>query len=238
MLPRRALTPPTAPLPAWRSKVDALAGRVGARPDLVSRAATALSQCLREASSDEGHTYLPWHRLEAEARRLLREAALQHAAPWDHSDALHLVAQHMHASGRLVAEPPAPAPAEGEEAAAQDAAAQQMQQGGGGGAAHLAPARAHPSFDSVDDLRRYLNERLLGGLVWQRFLGQEHGEARSCSCGWAGLAAPACWPPHPCSRALSPCPRRPACGRDPSDHGGQPGGRAGRPGAGCAGFRA
>lgn len=216
--------------------MDALAARVGARHDLVSRATTALSQCLREASADEGHTYLPWHRLEAAARRLLREAALQHAAPWDHSDELHLVAQHMHATGRLVAEPPAPPADEAAEAAAQ-ADGQLPLGGGGGGAAHLAPARLHPSFDGVAELRGYLASKLEpqgGGRLAQ---GRCRERGGACSAAWATLAG--CLPARvpACLRIAHSHAAASFARRRQGGHSGLPAGWAGRGGAGSAGCR-
>lgn len=145
------------------SKVDALAAKMGARPDLASRAAMAVQQCLSEAAAQEGHTYLSWHRLEKDCSRLLKEVALQHAAPWEHTSALHLVAQHMHTAGTLVAEPPA---APGEQAAA--AAAQQLQEASGEAAEAAAAeaassgARAHPLVEGIAELKAYLNSKLSG----------------------------------------------------------------------------
>ena len=168
-----------------RSKVDLLASKVGAPPDLVSRAAMAMQQCLTAAAAEEGHTFLPWHRLEQDCGRVLRDGALQHGSPWEHPQALHLVAQHMHASGALVAEP----------AAASAAAQQQAGEAallalpGGAAAGHGArvaaqetaapvpppspaveapapppvPLRLHPTFASSVELRDYLGSKLKGG---------------------------------------------------------------------------
>jgi hypothetical protein len=169
-------------LPAC-SKVDMLAGKVDAPPDLVSRAAMALQQCLAAAASQEGHTYLPWHRLEQQGRHLLRDVGLQHNRPWQHDAALHLVAQHMHSTGALVAERQpeeegaAAEPfgaqldtAAGQAAAAHAASVQQAQGVAAGQAAAPAvaaaaarPPRVHPRFDGIADLQAYLADNLPGG---------------------------------------------------------------------------
>ncbi|KAI3435893.1 hypothetical protein D9Q98_001951 [Chlorella vulgaris] len=164
------------------SKVDMLAGKVDAPPDLVSRAAMALQQCLAAAASQEGHTYLPWHRLEQQGRHLLRDVGLQHNRPWQHDAALHLVAQHMHSTGALVAERQpeeegaAAEPfgaqldtAAGQAAAAHAASVQQAQGVAAGQAAAPAvaaaaarPPRVHPRFDGIADLQAYLADNLPG----------------------------------------------------------------------------
>ena len=140
----------------------------------------AIAQCLSEAAGGEGHTYLPWQRLEREAGRLLRDVALQHAAPWEHAQALHLVAQHMHNSGALVAEPEGQALQEGAAAAAGEAAAGEATDGGAASssgmgapappetaASSAASSRQHPSFDGIQELRAYLDRKLGGGWAGQ-----------------------------------------------------------------------
>lgn len=158
---------PTSPCPTPTppchccSKVDLLATKVGAPPDLVSRAAMALQHCLGAAAAEEGHTFLPWHRLEKDGRRLLQAVGLQHGAPWHHAGDLHVVAQLMHSSGVLVAEPP-PAAA-GRQAAAADEASCEVQQALAPPPPH--PIRAHPTFESMTELRHYLNSHLPGAPV-------------------------------------------------------------------------
>ena len=97
------------------------------------------------------------------------EQAAAHGLPWDHSQHLHLVAQHMHATGLLVAEPPpaaaAAAGAAAAEAGASGAAARQRQRHpapavalpGGGGA-----ARAYPAFATREEAKAWLAARLPG----------------------------------------------------------------------------
>jgi ATP-dependent exoDNAse (exonuclease V) alpha subunit len=85
--------------------VDGVAASMDAPADLVSRAVAAFERCLVISAEREGHTYLPWSKLENEARKLLDDLGLQHGNPWPRDEALFLVAQHMHESGRLVAEP-------------------------------------------------------------------------------------------------------------------------------------
>lgn len=58
-------------------KVDLVAAKVGAHPGLVSRAAAAMAQSLQSAATD-GHTYLPWDRLERECAALLSQLSMQH----------------------------------------------------------------------------------------------------------------------------------------------------------------
>lgn len=87
------------------SKIDAVAAHVGASPDLVSRAAAAISHVLEASSAQEGHSYLPWHILEGKTRKFLSELARQHANEWSHPAELHLVIQHMHSTGAAVLEP-------------------------------------------------------------------------------------------------------------------------------------
>lgn len=64
--------------PPPRSKVDLLASKVGAVPDLVSRAGLALREVLTAAAAQDGHSYLPWSALEQRAGRLLEETGLHH----------------------------------------------------------------------------------------------------------------------------------------------------------------
>lgn len=166
--------------------MDQLAAKVGADPLLVSRAAMAMQQALGAAAADEGHTYLPWHRLEKDCRRLLRDAGTQHGNPWQHTSALHLVAQHMHCSGALVAEPPpaaagakaqpvaaaavgadgqAVAAVSGEAAASSEPAVQAAAADAHATATGApTPARVHPTFEGIAELRRYLSDRLKGAL--------------------------------------------------------------------------
>lgn len=198
--------PPLCGSPAC-SKVDQLAAKVGADPHLVSRAAMAMQQALGAAAADEGHTYLPWHRLEKDCRRLLRDAGMQHGNPWQHTSALHLVAQHMHCSGALVAEPPpaaagaktqpaaaaaagpdgqAVAAASGEPAVSSEPAAQAAAADAHGAATGApTPARVHPTFEGIAELRRYLRDRLKGALG--RVV---HQPARTCG---GRVPAPACF---------------------------------------------
>lgn len=158
------------------SKVDQLAAKVGADPHLVSRAAMAMQQALGAAAADEGHTYLPWHRLEKDCGRLLRDAGMQHGNPWQHASALQLVAQHMHCSGALVAEPP-PAAAGAQAAAAAAVAAEGQAEAAAVSREVAAPeaaaeapsaTRAHPTFEGIAELRQYLKERLKGALSYTR----------------------------------------------------------------------
>ncbi|KAL4458529.1 hypothetical protein ABPG75_013394 [Micractinium tetrahymenae] len=161
------------------SKVDQLAAKVGAPADLVSRAAMAMQQCLSAAAAEEGHTFLPWHRLEKDCRRLLEETGRHHGTPWGHAGALHLVAQHMHACDMLVAEPAGTAAAAEEAAAvggqqAEQAAAAELESAdvvaAGSHAAGVAqpgpaaaPARVHPDFaGDLAALREYLASCLKG----------------------------------------------------------------------------
>lgn len=149
--------------------MDQLAAKVGADPHLVSRAAMAMQQALGAAAADEGHSYLPWHRLEKDCARLLRDAGMQHANPWQHASALSLVAQHMHCSGAMVAEP-APAAAAAKAVAASAAAEAEGAAAavGSDAAAHGAAAeppalvRTHPTFEGIAELRQYLKDRLKG----------------------------------------------------------------------------
>lgn len=53
--------------------MDQLAARIGAAPDLVSRAGLALSEVLWSAAEQEGHTYLPWEQLQRLAQRTLAD---------------------------------------------------------------------------------------------------------------------------------------------------------------------
>jgi hypothetical protein len=62
--------------------VDLLAYKIGAPPDLVSRAVMALTQALSAAASERGSTYVAWEALEGAAREHLSEAALQHGEAW------------------------------------------------------------------------------------------------------------------------------------------------------------
>ncbi|PSC71270.1 exodeoxyribonuclease V subunit alpha [Micractinium conductrix] len=157
------------------SKLDLLACRMGARPDLVSRAAAAVLQCLGEAATEEGHCYLPWSRLEHDVAKLLQETGRHHGSPWGHAGSLDLVAQLMHTTGGLVAEP-------GGGSAAQQAAQQDpdgsragaapdpgawLQADGEppqqGGAAAAAPGRQHPDFaGDLTALRDHLAGKLKG----------------------------------------------------------------------------
>lgn len=249
--PGALLKPAHLPGPAPCSKVDQLAAKVGADPHLVSRAAMAMQQALGAAAAEEGHTYLPWHRLEKDCARLLRDVGVQHATPWQHQAALHLVAQHMHSCGAIVAEPP---PAAGGAAAAATAEGQAPVAAAAGGeaaaaaaapeaAARAAPARTHPTFGSMDDLRQYLNARLKGGLGGQPcvFAGAQwlaelhtpwgkdaHGqhmlECRAAANSSSGL------PPYAMPRPSS---RRPD-----AVHGGCTGAHPRRAGAGGAGLGA
>ena len=127
----------------------------------------AMTQCLSEAAGGEGHTYLPWQRLERDAGRLLQDVALQHAAPWEHAQALHLVAQHMHNSRALVAEPEGQALQEGAVAAASGEGTDELGVSGSGLGAPAPPeaasSRQHPSFDGIQELRTYLDRKLGGG---------------------------------------------------------------------------
>lgn len=59
------------------AKIDRVAAALGTPPDLVSRAAAVLERCLITAAEGEGHTYLPWARLEVEAKRLMEELDLK-----------------------------------------------------------------------------------------------------------------------------------------------------------------
>jgi len=52
-------------------KIDLVADRVGAPPDLVSRAAASMEEALSTAANSEGHTFLPWERLAIETKRAL-----------------------------------------------------------------------------------------------------------------------------------------------------------------------
>jgi hypothetical protein len=185
------LTPLHAILPLlFCSKVDLLAFKVGASPHLASRAAMAMTQCLSEAAGGEGHTYLPWQRLEREAGRLLRDVALQHAAPWEHAQALHLVAQLMHNSRALVAEPEGQALQEGAAAAAAGEGTDEAAVSGSG-LGPLAPAaeaaaassRQHPSFDGIQELRAYLDRKLGGGWAGQLPLKSLDCPALGCPVG-------------------------------------------------------
>ena len=191
-----------APLPLCLpccSKVDQLAAKVGADPHLASRAAMAMQQALGAAAAEEGHTYLPWHRLEKDCGRLLRDAGMQHGNPWQHQAALHLVAQHMHSCGAIVAEPPLPAGgahaaagAAGQPAAAA-AAGDEVAAAAPEAAARAAPARTHPTFDGIDELRQYLNARLKGVLgstpCIEACLQVANGwwGLQFCSTSWANL---------------------------------------------------
>lgn len=64
---------PCARVPCACSKVDQLAAKVGAAPDLVSRAGLALGEVLTAGAADGGHSYLPWSVLEPRGRRLLSD---------------------------------------------------------------------------------------------------------------------------------------------------------------------
>lgn len=165
------------PHPPTCSKVDQLAAKVGAPADLVSRAAMAMQQCLGAAAAEEGHTFLPWHRLERDCGRLLEEAGRHHGTPWEHAGALHLVAQYMHACGRLVAEPAGGGPAAEEAAGGQVEQATAAELGSASAAAAgvpqpgpaAAPARVHPDFaGDLAALREYLGHRLKGVRCWLR----------------------------------------------------------------------
>jgi hypothetical protein len=143
--------------------VDLLASRVGAPADLVSRAALAMQHCLASAAAGEGHTYLPWSRLARAAQQLLDDGALQHGRPWQHPDSLHLVAQHMHAAGSLVAEPGAQQAEDGAAEEGAGAAGAEPGERGNAPAAAAAPAPSSPAFDSLQELRAYVEGRLSGG---------------------------------------------------------------------------
>jgi ATP-dependent exoDNAse (exonuclease V) alpha subunit len=94
------------------SQLDALAAAADAPLNLVSRAALALSQCLASEAYTDGHIYLPWSELEAEAKTLLsvttgttRGGGGGGGGKWDLRDGdLALVAQLMHANGMLIGE--------------------------------------------------------------------------------------------------------------------------------------
>jgi ATP-dependent exoDNAse (exonuclease V) alpha subunit len=104
------------------SRMDKVADAVGVPKNrLVSRVASAMRRCLVMSAESEGHTHLPWNRLESETRRLLEdlnmtsqhsninqslEAPLVRAAPLDIKDEilLQLTAQHMHETNCLVIE--------------------------------------------------------------------------------------------------------------------------------------
>ena len=60
------------------STVDRVAAVMDAPADLVSRAVAAVERCLVIAAEREGHTFLPWSKLENEARKLLDDLGLQH----------------------------------------------------------------------------------------------------------------------------------------------------------------
>ncbi|KAG7669856.1 hypothetical protein Ndes2437B_g06050 [Nannochloris sp. 'desiccata'] len=85
--------------------VNKVAAAMYAPADLVSRAVAAVERCLVISAEREGHTYLPWSTLENEARKLLDDLGMLHGNSWPRDEALYLVAQHMHETGRLVAEP-------------------------------------------------------------------------------------------------------------------------------------
>lgn len=198
-----AWAPTRAALPAAPpacSKVDQLAAKVGAPADLVSRAATAMQQCLGAAAAEEGHTFLPWHRLEKDCGRLLEETGRHHGTPWEHAAALHLVAQHMHACGKLVAEPAGPSLAVEEVEAAAMGVGENSEQAVAAelGTAALAaagvpqpgpaaaPARVHPDFGGdLAALRDYLGRRLKGASR------KQHGPASELSSSTARGARPA-----------------------------------------------
>jgi Helix-hairpin-helix containing domain len=58
--------------------VDRVAAAMDAPADLVSRAIAAVERCLVISAEREGHTYLPWSKLEQEARKLLDDLGMQH----------------------------------------------------------------------------------------------------------------------------------------------------------------
>lgn len=60
------------------TKLDHLAATVDAPADLVSRAAAVMEHALAMAAAGEGHTFLPWDRLEQAAKDVLADLALQH----------------------------------------------------------------------------------------------------------------------------------------------------------------
>lgn len=92
------------------SQLDALAAAADAPLNLVSRVALALSQCLASEAYSDGHIYLPWSELEAEAKTLLSvptgtRGGGAGGGRWDlHDGDLGLVAQLMHANGMLIGE--------------------------------------------------------------------------------------------------------------------------------------
>lgn len=60
------------------STMDRVAAVMGAPADLVSRAAAAMERCLIATAEREGHTFLPWSKLERETRKLLEDLGKQH----------------------------------------------------------------------------------------------------------------------------------------------------------------
>jgi exodeoxyribonuclease V alpha subunit len=58
--------------------VDRVAASMDAPADLVSRAVAAVERCLVISADRDGHTYLPWSKLENEAKKLLDDLGRQH----------------------------------------------------------------------------------------------------------------------------------------------------------------
>ncbi|GAB4821863.1 hypothetical protein N2152v2_008909 [Parachlorella kessleri] len=166
------------------NKVDQLAARIGAPADLVSRGALALQDILSAAAAEDGHVYLPWKLLEPKARRLLVDAGRNHGHPWVHAEALHLVAQHMHAgqSGLVAEAPPlallleaeAGSAAGGAAAATEptlaDALAAEISAGQGGRertqqqqqGVQEAVGRVHPKLEGEAEYASYLRGKISG----------------------------------------------------------------------------
>lgn len=93
------------------SRIDKVADAVGAPKDLlVSRVASAMRRCLVVGAESEGHTHLPWNRLESETLRLLEDLNVASKQSNTHQrmnkTLLQLTAQHMHDTKCLVIEPP------------------------------------------------------------------------------------------------------------------------------------
>ena len=58
--------------------MDRVAAVMQAPADLVSRATAAVERCLVQAAEREGHTFLPWAKLERDTRKLLEDLGRQH----------------------------------------------------------------------------------------------------------------------------------------------------------------